>query len=476
MNDDAALLRSIASDGSEAAFAELVRRHVDLVYAAAMRRTGGDGLLAADVTQQVFTHLARSARDLANHAALGAWLHAATRNAAIKAMLAEQRRRAREASAAEPAPAGAVDLDWEKLRPLIDDVIDELPESERAALVLRFFERRQFTDLGAALGMTEDEARAQTERALETLREALHRRGLASTGAALAAIVSGQPVMTAPAGLATAVAAQSFAGGGSKATRGGDFPAARWALLAAGGAAAFAIGIFIGRQWRGASDAADRLSHVARSLEIMRAENARLDTELQNARDELATLKETSVALEEEARQQAAVRDTPRRSPTLGMARYEVQQAVLNNLRQIAAARRQYVLEKGHPPASVQELVGRNGYIKAIRTVSGEDYSELAMGDDAPLTVTTPDGISVTYDPSGAQTTKPDVPPDIARVQELAKKVGPTVVKAVTAYRAANGGEDPPSEQALLPFFATPQEGADFVEYLDATKTTGGGP
>ena len=82
MNDDTALLRRYAEEGSEAAFTELVRRHVDLVYGAALRRTGGDSHRAADVAQQVFTTLARQAQKLSRHTVLSAWLHTATRNAA----------------------------------------------------------------------------------------------------------------------------------------------------------------------------------------------------------------------------------------------------------------------------------------------------------------------------------------------------------------------------------------------------------
>ena len=150
-----------------------------------------------------------------------------------------------------------------------------------------------------------------------------------------------------------------------------------------------------------------------------------------------------------------------------------MQQAVLNNLRQIAAARDQYRLEKGHAPESVATLVGRGAYIKTVRTVGGEDYSELAMAQDGPLTVTTPDGIAVTYDPNGITTTKPDVPPQRARLQELQKRIEPTVNRAIAAFRAANGGSNPSSEKALLPYFATPQEGADFVEFVEASKSAG---
>ena len=54
MHDDIELLRRFAKEGSQAAFAELVRRRVNLVYAAALRQTGGDAHLAQDVTQRVF--------------------------------------------------------------------------------------------------------------------------------------------------------------------------------------------------------------------------------------------------------------------------------------------------------------------------------------------------------------------------------------------------------------------------------------
>src|SRR3954470_13891630 len=116
MNDDAALLRRYAEDGSEPAFTELVRRHVDLVYGAALRRTNGDVHRAADVAQQVFTALARDARKLSRHTVLGAWLHTATRNAAVNLMISESRRQARETAAFDPSVVyGEASPDWERL-------------------------------------------------------------------------------------------------------------------------------------------------------------------------------------------------------------------------------------------------------------------------------------------------------------------------------------------------------------------------
>src|ERR1039458_10016341 len=70
MTDDAELLSRYAAEQSEAAFAELTRRHVDLVHSAVLRLMNGDLHAAQDVTQQVFTEVARQAKRLARHPAL----------------------------------------------------------------------------------------------------------------------------------------------------------------------------------------------------------------------------------------------------------------------------------------------------------------------------------------------------------------------------------------------------------------------
>jgi len=182
-DDDAELLRRYASGRSEAAFAEFVRRHVDFVYACALRRVGGDVHLAQDVTQQVFTALARSASTLANHPVLSGWLFTTTRNASAHVVRSERRRRAREHEAHtmnenfSAGPAGsstsavsAAPADWERLRPVLDAALDQIGERDREAVLLRFFEEKSFADLGARLRLTENAAR-------ETARDqGLHRK------------------------------------------------------------------------------------------------------------------------------------------------------------------------------------------------------------------------------------------------------------------------------------------------------------
>src|SRR5436190_859639 len=99
MIDDHELLRGFADNCSEDAFAELVRRYLELVYHAALRQLGGDTHAAEDVTQAVFSLLGHKADSLRSHENLAGWLHTATRFAARRARRTEQRRRAREQEA-----------------------------------------------------------------------------------------------------------------------------------------------------------------------------------------------------------------------------------------------------------------------------------------------------------------------------------------------------------------------------------------
>ena len=212
MLDDQQLLRSFGKDGSEAAFSELVTRHVNLVYAAALRRTG-DEQFAKDVTQLVFTDLARKARLLPKGVVLAGWLHRATRFAAGQMLRAERRRYAREQEAvamntSESNPAS----DWAQIRPLLDEALDDLSDEDRDAVVLRFFEQRSLAEVGAALGSNEDAARKRVGRALEKLRVLLMQRGLTTTSTALSAVILANCVQAAPVGLTATVTGISLAG------------------------------------------------------------------------------------------------------------------------------------------------------------------------------------------------------------------------------------------------------------------------
>jgi RNA polymerase sigma factor (sigma-70 family) len=215
MTPDSELLRRYAGTKSEEAFAELVRRHLDLVYSAALRQVNGDAHLAQDVVQVVFTDLARKAASLSRRGTLTGWLYTSAHFAAAKTLRTENRRRDREEkfmreSISETAP----ELDWQKLRPTLDDAMHELKEADREAILLRYFENRQFAEIGGKFGLNENAARMRVERALEKLRAVFLRRGVAAT-TALASVISANAVQIAPAGLAATLTSASLAGAGT---------------------------------------------------------------------------------------------------------------------------------------------------------------------------------------------------------------------------------------------------------------------
>jgi RNA polymerase sigma factor (sigma-70 family) len=213
---DGELLRRYAKDRSEPAFTELVQRHLPLVYSAALRQTNGDVPSAEDVTQAVFTDLARKAGALVRHASLAGWLYTSTRFAASTARRTEERRSTREQEAHamnallesnEPEP------DWAKIRPLLDEVMHTLDEPDREAVLLRHFERRTYAEIGGSFGLTENAARMRVERALEKLQIALSKRGITSTSLALAGLLAAEAVGATPAHLAANVVRAALAGG-----------------------------------------------------------------------------------------------------------------------------------------------------------------------------------------------------------------------------------------------------------------------
>ena len=249
MTPDAELLRAYAKDRSEPAFAELVRRHVNLVYSVALRNLAGDTQLAEDVTQQVFTDLAQKAGALSRHAVLGGWLYRSTQFAAAKTVRSERRRRIREQEAEAMHASTASthsEPDWEKLRPTLDRLIGELDERDRDAVWLRFVANQSYADIGTKLGLSENAARMRVDRALAKLHQRLSRAGITSSLSALGTALAGQARSIAPAGLAGAVMETIATAPAAGVSFLGVSLAANLALffaggLALGGAAAWAL-------------------------------------------------------------------------------------------------------------------------------------------------------------------------------------------------------------------------------------------
>ena len=77
----------------------------------------------------------------------------------------------------------------------------------------------------------------------------------------------------------------------------------------------------------------------------------------------------------------------------------EIKKAILNNLRQLAAAADQYYLENGKNKATLDELVGETKYVRKLVPVDGEDYRQIEFAQGKALRVTTQSGFSMSYEP-----------------------------------------------------------------------------
>jgi RNA polymerase sigma factor (sigma-70 family) len=221
MTDNQRLLADYVQNGSDAAFRDLVTRYLDLVYSAAVRLVGDDRHLAEDVVQIVFVDLARLAGTFSSEVRLGGWLHRHTCFVAAKTLRGERRRQSRERQAIEMnALQDLPEAGLAQVAPVLDEAINQLGATDRAAILLRFFERLDFRSVGEALGSNEAAAQKRVARALEKLHTLLKRRGIAFSAAALGTALAGQAVTAAPAGLAvsisgTALAAAAAAGAGT---------------------------------------------------------------------------------------------------------------------------------------------------------------------------------------------------------------------------------------------------------------------
>jgi RNA polymerase sigma factor (sigma-70 family) len=204
---DSALLRDYVEARDEEAFAELVRRHLSLVYSAAARRLGNDLPAAEDVAQGVFVQLAQKGRELTQHPVLAGWLYVtASRMAAAHIRHLERRQRRENLIVKADDDASTLsEPTWAELKPFVDDAMQELADDDRHAVVLRYFDGRDFASVGRELGLTADAARMRVTRGLERLRSLLKRRGITSSVLALEALLLRESVQAVPAGLAQSI-------------------------------------------------------------------------------------------------------------------------------------------------------------------------------------------------------------------------------------------------------------------------------
>jgi RNA polymerase sigma factor (sigma-70 family) len=184
---DAKLLEQFVTRGDEGAFAALLQRHGPLVLGVC-RQVLRDAQDAEDAFQATFLVLARKAASIRKGDALAGWLHRVALNVARTTWAGTAQRRARERQAPGTSRASPVDGsapgDW---RPLIHEEVGRLPEKYRLPVVLCYFGGKTHAEAARELAWPLGTVKGRLARARDLLRTRLARRGLALSGAALAA-------------------------------------------------------------------------------------------------------------------------------------------------------------------------------------------------------------------------------------------------------------------------------------------------
>ena len=172
-----------ARSGDPDAFRALVERHGRAVFRLAFRMTG-NSQDAEDVVQESWLRVYRQIGRFDERAGFGTWLYRIATNCALDAIRARRRRseelvggepdeadRAGQFPAPGPSPERAA---WSgQLRAALQDAIEQLSPTERAAFVLRHFEGVRMEEVGRVLGCRPGAAKHSVFRAVQKLRRAL---------------------------------------------------------------------------------------------------------------------------------------------------------------------------------------------------------------------------------------------------------------------------------------------------------------
>ena len=211
---DMELLRDYDRQGSEAAFAVLVQRHINLVYSVALRHVG-IAAHAEEITQAVFIILARKSAGLRADTILEGWLHETTRLTALSFLRGERRRQFREQEAymQSTLQENHDAVTWNQLAPLLDEAVARLGKKDRDAVMLRFFKDKNLREVAAALNVNEAAAQRRVHRAVEKLRGFFTKRGVALSSVAITGAISANSVQAAPVTLAKSVTAVAIVKG-----------------------------------------------------------------------------------------------------------------------------------------------------------------------------------------------------------------------------------------------------------------------
>lgn len=191
------------------AFAVLVNSYSRLVYGAALRILGSEHE-AEDVAQECFVELAQKAGTI--RGSVAGWLHSLATSRSLDRIRSETSRRKREVVAMEINGHGEETLDWEAMRPHVDEAIALLPNDERMPVMLHFLDGRSQTEVGRDLGISQSEVSRRVQKGVESIRSFLDARGLVCGVALLTASLAQGCAPIVPAAVKAALGKIALAG------------------------------------------------------------------------------------------------------------------------------------------------------------------------------------------------------------------------------------------------------------------------
>lgn len=286
---DFELLQRFVRHGEQSAFADVVRRHLDLVFATALRKVEDAGA-AQEVAQNVFSALARKAWRFAPDDSLPAWLHKTALLESKSWLRGELRRRRREETAAELGTTMKSPDDqpaFNALVPLLDEALLSLREKDRTALLLRFYESRSLRDVGTAFGISEDTAQKRVQGALEKLSDFFKRRGFKTATVAATVAALEHTAASASATMASAVVGAALHAA-PPAMVGLAALIARLASLSKLQTAAACLLVAAGPvtwQWQARQTATGQAARTQQQLAALEAEQETIRTEIMHLRE-----------------------------------------------------------------------------------------------------------------------------------------------------------------------------------------------
>jgi len=176
-DEDGDLLQTYTRDGSEEAFAAIVRRHRGLVQALCLRHAWGDRTLAEDAAQQVFILLARKAGSMRTmNGSLAGWLAKTARLTTFSAHRSRMRRRrheelyARECKAENPEHGARAKAFCAARAARVRQALARLPPTLRDPTSMRYFDACSYAEVGRRLDISATAARRRVHRARRRLR------------------------------------------------------------------------------------------------------------------------------------------------------------------------------------------------------------------------------------------------------------------------------------------------------------------